>query len=61
MPQTFTFAGTPTNPTCVTPTITSGAPNQLLTTLGNVCVSGGTFAYTFPAQSVVTFTGSLSP
>jgi glucuronoarabinoxylan endo-1,4-beta-xylanase len=59
--QTFTFSGTPTNPTCVTPTVTSAAPNQLLATQGKVCVSGGTFAYTLPAQSVVTFTGSIDP
>jgi glucuronoarabinoxylan endo-1,4-beta-xylanase len=57
--QSFTFSGTPTNPACVTPTITSGAPNQLLTTVGNVCVTGGSFTYTLPAQSVVTFTGSI--
>jgi glucuronoarabinoxylan endo-1,4-beta-xylanase len=59
--QTFTFSGAPTSPTCVTPHVTSGAPNQLLATLGNACVSGGSFTYTLPAQSVVTFTGSLGP
>jgi glucuronoarabinoxylan endo-1,4-beta-xylanase len=59
--QTFTFSGAPSNPTYVTPTITSGAPNQLLATLDSVCVSGGTFAYALPAQSVVTFTGTIGP
>jgi glucuronoarabinoxylan endo-1,4-beta-xylanase len=49
--QTFTFSGV--NPSSVTPTITSAT--QRLQDLSRVAISGGSFNYTLPAQSVITF------
>ena len=52
--QTFSLTNAPTF-TTLTPTITSAS--QSLTTLSNVSVSGQSFTYTLPAQSIITFTG----
>jgi glucuronoarabinoxylan endo-1,4-beta-xylanase len=49
--QTFTFTGV--SPSSVTPTITSAS--QKLQDLSAVPISGGSFTYTLPAQSVITF------
>ena len=49
--QTFTFNDV--SPSSVTPTITSAS--QQLQDLSSVSVSGGSFTYTLPAQSVITF------
>jgi glucuronoarabinoxylan endo-1,4-beta-xylanase len=49
--QTFSLTGL--SPKTVTPTITS--TSQSLVDLPAVTVSGGTFVYTLPAQSIITF------
>jgi len=51
--QTFAISGV--NPSSVTPTITSATQN--MTALSSVPISGGSFAFTLPAQSVITFSG----
>jgi glucuronoarabinoxylan endo-1,4-beta-xylanase len=52
--QQFTFAGF--SPTSVQGTITSAT--QSMASLGTMPLSGGSFTYTLPAQSVITFYGS---
>jgi glucuronoarabinoxylan endo-1,4-beta-xylanase len=53
--QTFNISNAPSF-TSVTPTITSGS--QSLATLSSVGVSGNSFSYTLPAQSIITFVGT---
>ena len=55
--QTFNITNAPTF-TTLTPTITSAS--QGLTQLANIPVSGQSFTYTLPAQSVVTFVSTGS-
>jgi glucuronoarabinoxylan endo-1,4-beta-xylanase len=55
--QTFNITNAPTFST-MTPTITS--PSQQMATLSNVSVSSGSFTYTLPAQSIITFVGSAT-
>jgi glucuronoarabinoxylan endo-1,4-beta-xylanase len=49
--QSFTFNGV--SPSSATPTITSAT--QMLQSLTPVSISGGSFSYSLPAQSVITF------
>jgi glucuronoarabinoxylan endo-1,4-beta-xylanase len=55
--QTFNITNAPTFST-LTPTITSAS--QSLAQLSNVSLSGNSFTYTLPAQSIVTFVGSTA-
>ena len=55
--QTFAITNAPTFST-LTPTITSASLN--LATQSNVSVSGNSFTYTLPADSITTFVGSAS-
>jgi glucuronoarabinoxylan endo-1,4-beta-xylanase len=55
--QTFTITNAP-NFTVLVPTITSSTQN--LATLSSIAVSGNSFTYTLPAQSVITFNGTGS-
>jgi glucuronoarabinoxylan endo-1,4-beta-xylanase len=55
--QTLNITNAPTF-TTLTPTITSA--NQNLAQLSNVSVSGNSFTYTLPAQSITTFVGSTA-
>jgi glucuronoarabinoxylan endo-1,4-beta-xylanase len=55
--QTFDISNAPTF-TSLTPTITSGS--QSIATLSSVGVSGNSFTYTLPAQSIITFVGTSS-
>ena len=55
--QTFNITNSPTF-TTLTPTITSAS--QSLAQLSNVSVSGNSFTYTLPAQSITTFVGSTA-
>ena len=57
MPQTFNLTNAPTFST-LTPTITSASLN--LAAQSNVSVSGNSFTYTLPANSITTFVGSAS-
>jgi glucuronoarabinoxylan endo-1,4-beta-xylanase len=56
--QTFNIISAPTF-TALTPTQTS-ATNSL-TTLSNVSLTGNSFTYTLPAQSITTFNGTGTP
>jgi glucuronoarabinoxylan endo-1,4-beta-xylanase len=53
--QTFSLSGFPSSPASVTPTITDGSLN--LAQQSSVGVSGSSFSYTLPTQSVTTFVG----
>jgi glucuronoarabinoxylan endo-1,4-beta-xylanase len=55
--QTFNITNAPSF-TTLTPTITSAS--QQMATLSNVSVSSGSFTYTLPAQSIITFVGSTA-
>jgi glucuronoarabinoxylan endo-1,4-beta-xylanase len=57
MPQTFNLTNAPTFST-LTPTITSA--NLSLAAQSNVSVTGNSFTYTLPANSITTFVGSAS-
>lgn len=57
MSQTFSLGGFPPVST-VTPVVTSASLN--LATQSNVNTSGSSFSYSLPAQSIVTFTGTVS-
>jgi len=55
--QTFNITNAPTF-TTVTPTVTS--PSQNLQTLSSVSITGNSFSYALPAQSVTTFAATAS-
>jgi len=55
--QTFNITNAPTFST-LAPTITSASQN--LAQLSNVSLSGNSFTYTLPAQSIMTFVGSTA-